>query len=202
MVRRHSTGPCPAATYPEMASASQTTRDGTQAIPGLRRSIGIGQRAEALLSCRVPMSHGAQTSFDERDTPAGEENVPPSPADCFLCTSASSFFSLPTCGLSWYLTGRDKTVYLVPWNSTNDRSVTSKNRLFPSGVVGNRWGRGGCAPAGLRRSAGRSCGGRAMAGTVARRATGSGGLTLGQEGCAPAGRRTKFHAAIVTSNAL
>ena len=42
----------------------------------------------------------------------------------------------------------------------------------------------------------------AIAGTVARRATGSGGLTLGRAGFAPAGRRTKFHEGIVSSNSL
>jgi hypothetical protein len=38
--------------------------------------------------------------------------------------------------------------------------------------------------------------------TVARRATGLGGLTLSQAGFAPAGRRTKFPEGIATSNAL
>jgi len=38
-----------------------------------------------------------------------------------------------------------------------------------------------------------------IAGIVARRATGAGGLTLGRAGCAPAGRRTKFHEGIVSS---
>jgi len=42
----------------------------------------------------------------------------------------------------------------------------------------------------------------AISGTVARRATGSGGLTLGRAGFVPAGRRTKFHAGLATSNAL
>ncbi len=36
--------------------------------------------------------------------------------------------------------------------------------------------------------------------TVARLATGSGGLTLGQAGFAPTGRQTKFHAGITSSN--
>jgi len=38
--------------------------------------------------------------------------------------------------------------------------------------------------------------------TVARLATGLGGLTLSQAGFAPAGRRTKFHEGIATSNSL
>jgi len=42
----------------------------------------------------------------------------------------------------------------------------------------------------------------AIAGTVARLATGSGGLTLGRAGFAPAGRRPKFHEGIVSSNSL
>ena len=41
-----------------------------------------------------------------------------------------------------------------------------------------------------------------VAETVARLATGSGGLTLGRAGFAPAGRRTKFHEVIATSNPL
>jgi len=36
----------------------------------------------------------------------------------------------------------------------------------------------------------------AISGTVARLATGPGGLTLGRTGFAPAGRRTKFHEGI------
>jgi len=47
-----------------------------------------------------------------------------------------------------------------------------------------------------RRFAGR------ISGTVARRATGSGGLTLGRAGCAPAGRRTNFHEGIASSNPI
>ena len=42
----------------------------------------------------------------------------------------------------------------------------------------------------------------AISGTVARLATGSGGLTLGRAGFAPAGRRTKFHEGIISSNSL
>jgi hypothetical protein len=42
----------------------------------------------------------------------------------------------------------------------------------------------------------------AIAGTGARLATGSGGLTLGRAGFAPAGRRTKFHEGIISSNSL
>jgi len=42
----------------------------------------------------------------------------------------------------------------------------------------------------------------AISGTVARLATGPGGLTLGRAGFAPAGRRTKFHEGITTSNPL
>jgi hypothetical protein len=38
-----------------------------------------------------------------------------------------------------------------------------------------------------------------VAETVARLATGSGGLTLGRAGFAPAGRRTKFHGVIAAS---
>ena len=38
--------------------------------------------------------------------------------------------------------------------------------------------------------------------TVARRAPGSGGLTLSRAGFAPAGRRTKFHGGIASSNSL
>src|SRR5262249_32544649 len=41
-----------------------------------------------------------------------------------------------------------------------------------------------------------------ISGTVARLATGPGGLTLGRAGFAPAGRRTKFHEGIATSNPL
>ena len=97
------------------------------------------------------------------------------------------------------LTTCDKPPYLVPWNSTNTRCVTRKNRPLPSGVVGNRWGRGVCSPAGLRISACRSCGWRAIAGTVARLATGSGELTLGRAGCAPAGRQTTFPEGLVSA---
>ena len=42
----------------------------------------------------------------------------------------------------------------------------------------------------------------AISGTVARLATGPGGLTLSRTGFAPAGRRTKFHEGIATSNSL
>src|SRR5215472_3464087 len=42
----------------------------------------------------------------------------------------------------------------------------------------------------------------ALSGTVARLATGPGGLTLGRAGFAPAGRQTKFHEGIATSNSL
>src|SRR5262249_50513453 len=42
----------------------------------------------------------------------------------------------------------------------------------------------------------------AISDTVARLATGPGGLTLGRAGFAPAGRRTKFHEGITTSNPL
>jgi len=42
----------------------------------------------------------------------------------------------------------------------------------------------------------------AISGTVARLATGPGGLTLGRAGFTPAGRRTKFHEGIATSNSL
>ena len=41
-----------------------------------------------------------------------------------------------------------------------------------------------------------------ISGTVARLATGSGGLTLGRAGFAPAGRQTKFHEGIASSNPL
>jgi hypothetical protein len=41
-----------------------------------------------------------------------------------------------------------------------------------------------------------------ISGTVARLATGSGGLTLGRAGFAPAGRRTKFHEGIASSNPI
>jgi hypothetical protein len=42
----------------------------------------------------------------------------------------------------------------------------------------------------------------AISDAVARRATGSGGLTLGRAGFAPAGRHTKFHGVITASNSL
>jgi len=41
-----------------------------------------------------------------------------------------------------------------------------------------------------------------IAETVARLATGLGGLTLSRTGFAPAGRRTTFHEGIATSNSL
>src|SRR5215467_1642073 len=100
----------------------------------------------------------------------------------------------------------------VPWSNTPPETPPSSPRrhickgvLLPSGKTGpsasgKMIGFGAACP--MARTFAYLRIADAISGTVARLATGPGGLTLGRAGFAPAGRQTKFHEGIATSNPL
>jgi hypothetical protein len=100
----------------------------------------------------------------------------------------------------------------VPWSNTPPETPPSSPRrhvckgvLLPSGKTGpsasrKRIGFGAAWPMAHTLACLRFAG--PISETVARLATGLGGLTLSRTGFAPAGRRTKFHEGIATSNSL
>ena len=98
----------------------------------------------------------------------------------------------------------------VPWSNTPpDTGLSSptwtERLLWPSGnsapwASGKMIGFGAACPMARTFACLRIA--EAISGTVARLATGPGGLTLGQAGFAPARRCTKFHEGIATSNPL